>query len=890
MISVRVFCTGLLGLFLIFFQDPSDCCIGTGSPPLKPNISHLKANSDRQSLVVSWLGDHTASSSDIYEIQVSRTEEHTVIYNINVSVHADNSTEYTWTWISDLPLECVDHSVRVRFSCNQSAPSPWSNWITNYGVKAKDKTKIFPFQGVLREGSSAMFCCVPPAGVNITSIAFRNIQFPYINIGARVKAIAVHNLTIPNNLIKHLLLTCNQTPGEPSYAWNYISFPPQKPRNVSCATSDMTTITCNWDSGREQHRYDRNKRTQTLHIRNSNQATINCDQSSCSFPAVPQLQEYNIRVLVKNKLGEETESYSFNISDRVFPVLEWDRVSPGVTNVSLSWSVSGNLTQMNLLCQVSTVPVSISQLNCNSASGLCKIRLDNLHPNTNYSTRVRCSVNGKLWGEWTRPISYTTYPLVTLDIWRRIRQLSDSHKRHVTLLWNPNVVGRADTVNIKGYSLKWSQGGQMWRELKESGQSQVEISIGPGKCDFTVQAVLQIGSSTPAHITIPPQDHTEIRPVKKQLSSATGGFFSLSWDHQSTVTCGYTVEWCIMGSFVPCILQWIKVPKGNNTLYLPAGHFKAGFRYAFNIYGCTENGHKLLEIQTGYSQELTSVQSPSLVEPVQSTSSSVALEWHYNEDDPAHPAFITGYLVTVQEVGSDILPGQTEMADPLRKSVTIKGLRQNQEYTCSVSALTKVGPGLPASVIIRTKIDYSAHLPKILTPILLLLGCTFLLWPQRKMLKSVLREIFVYPAGMKIKKPELDSFLNQTAQRLQSQKVEECISCDIEILNIRPLLSEKTSVRDAELTKTLCSPCFPSSISSKSPTCVPLQVDYHPQSAILLWDRPTPEQMICVTNKSYLRPVVENHSEPQEATISGKSFSFEPSECAVIHGYISDDT
>ncbi|XP_072243660.1 leukemia inhibitory factor receptor isoform X2 [Leuresthes tenuis] len=852
MISVRVFCTSLLVLFLIFFKDPSDCCIGTGSPPPKPNITHLKANSDKKSLVVSWLGNHTASSSDIYEIQVSRTEEHAVIYNINVSVHADSSAEYTWTWTSDLPLECVDHSVRIRFFCNQSAPSLWSNWITNYGVKAKDKTKIFPFQRVLREGSSAMFCCIPPEGVNITSIAFRKSQFPYIDIGARVKAIAVHNLTIPNIRIKHLLLTCTETTGNNSHTWNYISFPPQKPRNLSCATSDMTTITCNWDSGRKHDPSDRSKRTQTLHIRNSNQATINCETSSCSFPAVPQLQEYNICVLVKNKLGEETESYSFNISDRVFPVLEWDRVSPGVTNVSLSWSVSGNLTQMTLLCQVSTVPVSITQLNCNSASGLCKVRLDNLHPNTNYSARVRCSVNGRLWGEWTRPISYTTYPLVTLDLWRRIKQLSDSYKRHVTLLWNPHVVGRAGTVNITGYSLKWSQGGQIRRELKESGQSQVEVSIGPARCDFTVQAVLQSGSSIPAHITIPPQDHTDIHPVNKQLNSTTAGFSSLSWDHQSTVTCGYTVEWCIMRSFVPCILKWIKVPKGNNTLDLRDGDFKAGFRYAFNIYGCTENGHNLLEIQTGYSQELTSVQSPGLVEPVQSTSSSVALEWRYNEDDPAQPAFITGYLVTVQEVGSDILPGQTEMADPLQKSVTIKGLRQNQEYTCSVSALTKVGPGLPASVIIRTKIDYSAHLPKILTPILLLLGCTILLWPQRKMLKSVLREIFVYPAGMKIKKPEFDSFLNEAAQRLQSQRVEECICCDIEILNIRPRLNETTSVTD-----TLCSPCSPSSISSKSPTCVPLKAEYHPQSAILLQDRPTPQQMTCVINKSYLRPVVE---------------------------------
>lgn len=35
----------------------------------------------------------------------------------------------------------------------------------------------------------------------------------------------------------------------------------------------------------------------------------------------------------------------------------------------------------------------------------------------------------------------------------------------------------------------------------------------------------------------------------------------------------------------------------------------------------------------------------------------MTLEWHYNEDDEAHPAFITGYLVTVQEVQQDALAG-----------------------------------------------------------------------------------------------------------------------------------------------------------------------------------------------------------------------------------------
>ena len=35
------------------------------------------------------------------------------------------------------------------------------------------------------------------------------------------------------------------------------------------------------------------------------------------------------------------------------------------------------------------------------------------------------------------------------------------------------------------------------------------------------------------------------------------------------------------------------------------GDYKDGVRYTFNIYGCTEKGHKLLEIQTGYFLELS---------------------------------------------------------------------------------------------------------------------------------------------------------------------------------------------------------------------------------------------------------------------------------------------
>lgn len=217
---------------------------------------------------------------------------------------------------------------------------------------------------------------------------------------------------------------------------------------------------------------------------------------------------------------------------------------------------------------------------------------------------------------------------------------------------------------------------------------------------------------------------TENPPVSKWLYGAVAAALNLSWDKRESATCGYTVEWCIPGDKDPWALQWMKVPAGSNMLSLPAGtffflfcsepvterfffmvstlirfcfagNFKAGCRYTFNIYGCTENGHKLLEIQTGYIQELRecwsllkqeacacwcfysvkcvcfpknsfseSVEAPNL-DTFTSESSSVTLEWHYNEDDEAHPAFITGYLVTAQEVQQDALAGWANAKLPM---------------------------------------------------------------------------------------------------------------------------------------------------------------------------------------------------------------------------------
>lgn len=134
----------------------------------------------------------------------------------------------------------------------------------------------------------------------------------------------------------------------------------------------------------------------------------------------------------------------------------------------------------------------------------------------------------------------------------------------------------------------------------------------------------------------------------------------------------------------------------------------------------------------------------------------------------------------------------------------------------------------------------------------------------------------------------------QTDEWLQSQKVEECISCDIEILNTRPPLNKTTRLKEPELLNTPCPSASQSSPSFFSSSCGPLQTDYYPQSAAMLWETQNLGQSTCIANKSYLDTIENDLSEPQQVA-SSEITSFEPSECmqescSVIYGYISNET
>lgn len=91
------------------------------------------------------------------------------------------------------------------------------------GAEPTDRPVMFPLQRLLREGDSPVFCCVPPRGARIASMAVNDKIYPFLNVGAAVKAISIENLTIPTTSIKFYSLSCTDENGKSWAVWKSVS-------------------------------------------------------------------------------------------------------------------------------------------------------------------------------------------------------------------------------------------------------------------------------------------------------------------------------------------------------------------------------------------------------------------------------------------------------------------------------------------------------------------------------------------------------------------------------------------------------------------------------------------------------------------------------------------
>ncbi|XP_059405478.1 leukemia inhibitory factor receptor-like [Carassius carassius] len=758
-----------------------------------PDIIELQAL-DMWRLEVKWMvNQNEEQRNQTYEIQIGRTTNMDIVDSLNVS-RGSLETVHTLVWTSQLPLNCVNHSVRVRLIFGASPSSSWSSWKTIYGEMnlAHNEIKMFPDDQVLREGSTVMFCCIFPKETHITSMFFGNNPYKVINISPRVKAIQVENINATNSFGVNFYCDNNSD----LTAFNFVTFPPEKPFDFKCETEDMRHAYCLWKIHRAPNLLGDQKRKYTLQI--SDSKSVSCDvedtdPASCGFDVIPHQITYNITLFVTNSLGQESETSIFSITDRVFPVPEHLEVTAGVFDSLVILQLNGNFKGLLLICQTELEPGGIIQdLDKNGSDSMQSyaFRLQHLKPSTLYSVRGRCAVQGNDWGRWTTQRLFSTEPLVTIDLWSQIR---DHPNRTIILLWK---TVSSDLSYINAYEVCVSYRNTERNVCMNVTQTHVELIREINMSDITVRAVIQSGLSEPAHITIP-SGHTDSMLREKRIMGNEKGF-QLTWKRDSAATCGYTIEWCMLGIALPCNPQWRKVPANQTFLNLTAGDFKAGVQYAFEIYGCSADGHRRHEKQIGYLKEQKPTQRPTLDSSPNITWSSVKLKWSFNEKDPSHAGFITGYVITIQdysEAGSDPSSFGVLVDDPHSKSWTVSGLEEDRLYTFQLAACTSAGCGPETTATFRTRQNYYLLLVKVLVPLLVSIGCCVCLWSYRNLIRGFPKETFGF---LHIKALDLDEDLYEASEKIRTLMIEDCEWCDVEILDVQPLPAEKAWLTSAE--------------------------------------------------------------------------------------------
>ncbi|XP_052454429.1 leukemia inhibitory factor receptor-like [Carassius gibelio] len=418
-----------------------------------------------------------------------------------------------------------------------------------------------------------MFCCIYPTDTHITSMYYNNTEYHVINISPRVKAIRVENINATNHFGVNFYCDVSG-----DVAYNIVSFPPEKPLDFRCKTEDMRLVRCSWKIHRAPNLTGDQRRKYTLLISDSKAVSCDVESTSCAFDVIQQQITYNTTLLVTNSLGQESETYIFNITDRVFPVPEDLQVTEDVFDSLVILQLDGSFEGLPLICQIELEPGGIKQvLDKNGSDSIQSytFRLQHLKPSTQYFVRGRCAVQGNDWGRWTTQRQFITVPLVTIDLWRQIR---DHPNRTVTLLWK---IATSDSdLYIEAYEVCVSYRNTERSVCMNITHTQMKLTREVNMSDITVRAIIQSGLSEPASISIP---LTNSMLMEKRIMGNEKGF-QLTWTRDSTTTCGYIVEWCMLGVKLPCSLQWRKVPANQSSLNLNAGDFKAGVLYEFEIY------------------------------------------------------------------------------------------------------------------------------------------------------------------------------------------------------------------------------------------------------------------------------------------------------------------
>lgn len=733
-------------------------------------IMNLKIHNDslHQRLLMEWSVSKNIYDSNMdvmFLIQVARSEKMNIIANEHFIPDVSSSrVTFTWTWDSQLPLECDSHSVRIRGAVIGNVPTSeinwgtWSAWKTHLGQnKERTRTVIYPFQRVVPEGSDVTFCCLPGQDQTVQEMKYnRNKVKRSLDMGTDSFVISLKNVARTRSDGSNVVCEVDKRKNEISHGTVLIvSRLPDEPKDFSCETQDMQTLRCRWSPGAIYNFYGILKVSYVLQERLSPNS-YSCNRDYCDLPIQMNQQMYNFTLTAKNIIGERSINSIVYLNQRVLLMAPSSLRASYVnaTLITLTWSLRADYTSLQIHCQADLQKNLVNMTSRGKRSiEIYKVSLSGLQPYTLYDLRVRCMAESSLagWSDWSSLVVRTLEdaPTGALDVWRHIED--DDDDRIVTLYWRPSPLFRANG-DISHYNIKfWPlEDAAVEREIKVSDVNGSQISIGRRAYSISVTAHNNAGGSTPAELRIPANAASGTEQMFAERTYGKEGGIYITWQQKRNVH-GYVIEWCAAPRSPHCNLQWKKYNSTIQSDVIKSRDFRPGVRYNFRIYGSMKDGEHLLEKTEGYTEELVSSVKPDVkvgnIEPRR-----ISLDWSPYPTDETQEGFVTGYNVYVNDTErgcnlekadehiGDFRVCRFYIGDPNKMQMTINDLRPNGKYEVAVVAITGKGETPAEFKVAHTPPDTAAALLSIIVPIimvsvlalmLLFIGCWKRTWLKK---------------------------------------------------------------------------------------------------------------------------------------------------------------
>ncbi|XP_059689940.1 oncostatin-M-specific receptor subunit beta isoform X1 [Gavia stellata] len=672
-----------------------------------------------QRLLVAWdvgKSAHDAELAMSFEIQILRTDETTTVWTEFHNVTLDKSGKpLHWIWDSDLPLECVSHSVRIRSKAEVSNIwSQWSLWETVLGLDTSNNSgpQIFPNEKIVEEGSDITLCCIGRKGQIIKEFFLVPSVYVFNRTNSQVRFLTVKN--VAHQEVPHISVYCRESCNEEQCYDNAVFFvgkPPDTPNDFSCQTQDMRTVTCTWSQGGDTYLYGHHSPKYSLSEEFSKKTvpcTVSCsEQCSCSWD-IGQQRIFNITMTVENPLGKKTAMDVFDVTHRIYPAAPfqlWEKCTD--TEITLHWKHRNK--GIELFCQIEVLqPNGKVDLHNTSDTHLhySSITLGGLQPYTEYTARVHCGAAKHFWrwSEWSEALTVRTkegIPSGKLDIWREITPVLGG--RNVTLFWKQAPSFRANDRSIS-YEVTWEKvedGSKPESVSFSSVYNSTRISIDNHSYRISVMAKNNVNYSLPSVLIIPRATGT--KELKEEQVNGTDDGIFISWEPRQIYD-SYIIDWCNFPMLQPCDLQWKRFGPNTSSALINSAAFVPGVRYHFHIHGSVANRASLLEKKTGYLRELPPLLDP-VVEKVELTFNAVTLSWDSYPTNESQSGFVRGYHVYVSPMQEDcslkgskkhVLPDDSVLCkytieNPEEKRYTVEHLLPNTKYKLVVKAYTGGG-------------------------------------------------------------------------------------------------------------------------------------------------------------------------------------------------------